>query len=268
MNVLTMTNLHEKSGGVTQANLLAKSMNSDMIHYCPIGSDTIIKGNKDGHTVYYPSNSFTETIRELEPDAIVIHTISHDFIQELPEIKKLTKTIYVAHLNIYETMSIDYMRPYLPLILSYLQQADAIIAVSDEQKALLETLTEQKIRVIPPAIEYKKLRKIDSHAYSNDFLMSGRLFPIKNHITPIAAMRTVAKTYPDVFLRIYGNGIIDVDLNSIIDVLGMKQNIALFGTLTNEQMLSSMCECKALISSSIYENNSVSVIEADRKSVV
>jgi len=263
MKILTMVNLLEESGGFVQAELLARNLGSPMINFLPVGKgDRVMQTEIDGITVYYPAKSLYGAIKALAPDVLLVHTPSTNLCSELQEIKEVCKVIYVCHANLYESLLTDNMRSYIKFMIYLMDNADLIVSVSDGQKKLLEQVTNNKIVMIPPAIEYEQLRRVEACPREKEFMLIGRLSPIKNHLTPIIAMKRISKEYPNSFLKIFGSGLLDTFYREILGLMKLENNVNLFNNVSHNEITTELCHSSALINSSISENESVAILEA------
>jgi len=263
VKILTVVNLVEESGGYTQAELLAKYLGSPMINFLPVGrGDKVMQTEIDGIIAYYPAKSLYGAIKALAPDVLLVHTPSTNLCSELHEIKKLCKVIYVCHANLYEFLLTDSMRMYIKYMIYLMDDADLIISVSDEQRKLLEQITDNKIVMIPPAVEYEQLKRVETYPREKEFMLVGRLSPIKNHLTPIIAMKRISKEYPNSFLKIFGSGLLDTFYREILGVMKLESNVNLFNNVSHNEIITELCHSSALVNSSISENESVAILEA------
>lgn len=262
MKILTMTNFDEISGGSNQAILLAKYLASPLMHYLPTNTDELPKTSIDNVLAFYPSKSLFMSIAKLNPDILLVHTPSTNLVGEVNNIKKICKIVYVCHANIFEFLLSDSQRVYLPYLIKLLDESDVVVSVSDKQRKLLSKLTKNKIVVIPPAIEYNKLKNVESYPRKYELIMAGRVEPFKNHLIPILAMKEVIKKYRNAFLKIFGFGNLMNLYNQLISAYELNDNIALYGHIKHDELITEMCYSSALLISSFDENASVVELEA------
>lgn len=249
--------------GANQALLLTEALKTDlMIPQRIISNDSCVKVEKGNHEIYYPSKSYIDLIREVDPDVLLIHFMSLDMLREMEKIKEHCRVVTVSHENIFDLLITDAKRPVLPYFIQFLDQSDLVICLSEDQEKVLSNVVNTKLRVIPPAIEYHKYKNIEANSLSNEFTMGGRLVQIKNHITPFLAMKKVAKKYPDVFLKVYEDGMLRQCYEALLSQLNLTQHIGLFGLVSHDQFISNMCLSKALLMSSLNENNPLVCLEA------
>lgn len=262
LKVLSVVNTEEVSGGHGQAHLLARHLGHDLMYWRPVASSKTLEGENQGLKVYYPGYRIYDTVKELEPDVLLVHSLSTELASEAKALKKITRLVYVAHFQLYEHFLLDMFRGYLPTGHDFMEDSDLVICLSEKQRRILQEYSRARFQVIPPAIDYDYFIGLETEPVSNTFAMAGRLYPIKNHITPIMAMQRVGREYPDSFLSIYGDGYMHNDCSTMISYLGLTEYVALFGHLSHDKLISELCTCKALVNPSFIENNSVVEIEA------
>ena len=266
MEILTLLNnnaIDIGGSGTNQGLLLAKALGGDILIPTQVLSDnSYVKADHDGTEIYYPSKSYTELIRDLNPDVLLIHYMELGLLNEIKNIKKFCKVVTITHENLFDLFLTDMKRQYLPYFLQFLDNSDLVICLSKNQQELLSNIVNTKLRVIPPAIEFDRYRNIEATAPNNDFIMGGRLVQIKQHVTPFIAMKEIIKKYPDAFLKVYEEGIMKHTYEEFILHQNLEQHIGLFGLVSHNQFISAMCISKALVVSSLNENNSVTCLEA------
>lgn len=264
MKLLTMTNLEEvQSGALVQAHLLSSKLNSSIMHFIPGGGDSVMTGNLGSITTHYPVQSLNQSIEVVDPDVLLVHSISNNFINEIKHIKKICKIVCVSHFNFHEMILDIRMREYLNYIQFVLNASDLVISVSKEQKKIMSGFVDSNIEVITPAIDYDKLSNIKHKPRENEFIMCDRLSPIKNHISVLFAMKKLVKKYPNSFLKIFGFGELNKFYKDMIGQLKLSDNVNIFGAINHDKLLEEMSTSTALVSGSFSENNSVSVLEAN-----
>lgn len=266
MKVLSVLNnniLDVCGSGSSQALLLSEALDGMIMVPSRIISDNgYVKSSRGGTEIYYPSVSYLDLIREVEPDVLLVHFMELDMLAEMKKIREHCRIVTVAHENLFDFFITDAKRGIFPYFVQFLEQSDLVVCLSDSQKEVLSNVTRTKLQVIPPAIEYDKYKNIEANASNNEFIMGGRLVQIKHHVTPFIAMKEVAKKYPDAFLKVYEDGLLRTSYESLIQMLDLVQHIGLFGLVAHNQFISSMCMSKALVMSSLNENNPVACLEA------
>lgn len=266
MDVLTVINnnvLDAGGSGSDQGTLIAKALGSEILIPLKVQSDdNFIRVVKDDTWAIYPTGSYLETIRELQPDVLFIHFMDLGLLQELPRISELCKVVTVAHENWTDLWITDQKRFVIPYFLEFLRLSDVVVTLSTAQENTVRNLTRSKVVTIPPAIEYDHYKNIDAHTENNEFITGGRLVPIKAHFNLFPMFVELSKRHPDIFLKVFEDGLLRQDYDILIQQLKLAQHIGLWGNISHDQFISQLCTSKALITSSIAENNSVVELEA------
>lgn len=266
MELLTVLNndaIDVGGSGTNQALLLAKALNSKLLVPGKVLSDgSYVKSTHEGTEIYYPSKSYTEIIRDINPDVLLVHFMDLGMLNEIENIRNICRVVTIAHENFFDLFLTDMKRHVVPYFIRFLQNSDLVICLSDAQQELLSNVVNTRLRMIPPAIEFDLYRNIEATAPNNDFITGGRLVQIKQHITPFVAMKEVIKKYPDAFLKVYEDGFMKPTYEEFILHQNLVQHIGLFGLVPHNQFISDMCISKALVMSSLNENNPVACMEA------
>ena len=266
MEILTVLNnnvLDVGGSGSDQGTLIAKAVDSEILIPLKIQSDEkFLRVVKNDTKVIYPTRSYLETIRELQPDILLIHFMDLALLRELPQIREHCKIITVAHENWTDLWITDRKRFVIPYFLEFLKLSDAVVTLSMAQQNTLQNLTRTKIVTIPPAIEFERYKNIEAHTENNEFITGGRLVPIKAHFNLFPIFVELSKRHPDIFLKVFEDGLLRQNYDLLIEQLKLTQHIGVWGNVQHEQFISQLCTSKALITSSINENNSVAEIES------
>lgn len=266
MKLLTVLNndtIDVGGSGTNQAMLMAKALNSELMVPGRVLSDSsYVKSTHEGTDIYYPSKTYTEIIRDINPDVLLIHFMDLGMLNEIENIRKICRVVTIAHENFFDLFLTDMKRPVLPYFVRFLQNSDLVVCLSEAQREVLSNVINTKLRVIPPAIEFNLYRNIEATAPNNDFISGGRLVQIKQHVTQFLAMKEVIKKYPDAFLKVYEDGLMKPTYEEFIIHQNLVQHIGLFGLVPHNQFISDMCISKALVMSSLNENNPLVCMEA------
>ena len=134
---------------------------------------------------------------------------------------------------------------------------DRVVVLTNEDKEL-NWRGEGHVRVIPNPLGEKME---ESAPLTNKKIITvGRLEPQKNHGSLIRAFRKVADVHPDWTLEIYGVGSLQNRLQTLINELGLQENVFLKGaTLTpQKEILAS----SVFVLTSVYEGFGVVLTEA------
>lgn len=95
---------------------------------------------------------------------------------------------------------------------------------------------------------------------SGDILSVGKLMPQKNHQMLIRAFSKIADRHPDTRVHIWGEGSQRIELQTMIDSLGMSGRILLEGN--SSQIFEEMQKCRYFVMTSNYEGLSNALLEA------
>jgi len=174
-------------------------------------------------SVYYPMPSpereeaILSTLEEIDPDAVLIHTLSSEVLSEVEKISERWPTCLRLGTNYLEFWLSKY-RNRIDNILWAIDHVDAVIAPSRRVKKNLEVMGLRNVVVIPTAIDFDSWELSDGG--SNTVVTISRMDPIKCHITPILALKKLGKRIPDLKYKIYGSGGLRHLLDKLLKVLG------------------------------------------------
>ncbi len=263
LSVINNNVLDTGGSGSDQGTLIAKALDSEILIPLKLQSDgNIVRTEKNGIRAIYPTKSYLETIRELQPDVLLIHFMDLGLLQELPQIKGLCRVVTVAHENWIDLWITDQKRFLVPYFIEFLKHSDLVIALSDNQKNMLQNLTRTNVTTIPPAIEFDKYENIEAYTENNEFIMAGRLVPIKAHFNLFPLFVQLSKKHLDIFLKVFEDGLLKEHYDLLLQQLQLTQNVGIWGNISHDQFISQLCTSKALITSSLSENKSVAELEA------
>ena len=214
-------------------------------------------------------------IRELDPDEIKIHmpNVSAFWLLGMPAARK-TKWTVLWHSDVLPSKHNLGLRLcyhfYKPFEKWLLRRANEVIATSPpylESSATLRSFRE-KSRVEPLKIDVARLPKhlcaTPSSARERDtvlrILCVGRLTYYKNFSSAIRAVAAI----PEAVLRIVGDGDQEVELNQLIEELGVCDRVSLIAEVTDEELWDQYkwCDVHCLPSIERTEALGLSVMEA------
>ena len=124
------------------------------------------------------------------------------------------------------------------------------LTVNERQYLILESSNNGITKRIVP---YPK-----EDAYN--FVCMGRLADAKNHENLIKAFARVVKEHSNSMLYIIGDGPLQARLNTVVNSLGLHNNVILTGNISNPFALMSKCDCFVL--PSYYEGQPMVILEA------
>jgi len=192
-------------------------------------------------------------LEEMDPDAVMIHTVGAYLLKEVRKITKEYPTALRLGMN---PIEFYFYSKQVDQILWSLDNVDCVIAPSELVKENLETMGIRNVVRIPTAIDLNKWEKSDGD--SKRVVTVSRVDPIKNHITSIFAMKRLGKKIPNLEYEIYGKGGSTGLLKRIIELTGADW-ISLEGFKPAEKVLS---KARVFLQTSISENMSLSVLES------
>jgi len=263
MRVVFVLNLEERTGAYYMANLLAQYLQAPIVHFMPVRIEGVrnpLKLRVGYCDVYYPVNTFTELLTELETEVVYVFSVSPELLREIGHIKRFAKVIYIASVNPYEIYLEPFLRDNSWQFYEMIRLANRIICFTRNHASLVEKLYNiREISIIPPAIEYKKLASIDRKPLGDIIVMSGRLSAIKNFHTAILAMKDLPES---VKLVIYGDGVLRRSLGDLVQYLDLEGRVEFGGNIPHLDMILEIAKSKIFLSTSLSELCSLAELEA------
>jgi len=192
-------------------------------------------------------------LEEMDPDAVMIHTVGTYLLNEVRQIAKEYPTALRLGMN---PIEFYFYSKQVDQILWSLDNVDCVIAPSELVKENLEAMGLRNVVRIPTAVDLDKWDK--SNGDSQRVVTISRVDPIKNHITSIFAMKQLGKELPNLEYKIYGKGGSTGLLRRIVELTGSDW-ISLEGFKPAREALS---EAKVFLQTSISENQSLVALEA------
>lgn len=173
--------------------------------------------------------------------------------------KQLTTKILIAlHNNHLDNGSI---KPYFREIFSRMDDYDAVIALTEEQKNDLESTfgsENTNIFVVPHSIVHRDFTNITREP--NRITVGARLAPVKNIEDSIRAIHLVIKKLPTVKFYIFGHGPLKDAYAKLINELNVSDSVVLKGF--TDDMNEEYAKSDLAIMTSINEGFPLSLIEA------
>lgn len=134
-----------------------------------------------------------------------------------------------------------------PMIRWTLDHADGAIAVSEALRKAMGALgkSEAEIKMISNAVDTEKFRSIPMEearqrlnmAEAGPLLVSvGSLIEAKGHQLTIRAIAAISHQFPDLKLRIIGEGVYRAKLEKLVENLGLGERVKLLGKRPNEEL--------------------------------
>jgi len=142
--------------------------------------------------------------------------------------------------------------------------ADAIIAVSRQDKKFMETVSDkEKIFLIGNGIEWKRLSRIKNSGDGRTLVYFGRLASSKRIDNLLRVVKSVQSKMKNV--RIYVAGADWGEMNKLKKLateLGIKRNVTFTGEVSNNRLYNILSKSDAFLLASEYEGFGISVVEA------
>lgn len=194
-------------------------------------------------------------IKKLKPDVSVAFMSENNFRLILSSFGLKTKTI----VSVRNDPNREYGGKLGKLIGKHLLPlADGCVFQTKDAKGWFPEKLQKKSEVIMNETS-KEFFDIE-YVGGNNIVTLGRLAPQKNHKLLIEAFATIADKYPNVNLKIYGDGALKDSLCELIEKLNMKDRICLMGSTTNVGNV--LSTAKAFVMSSDYEGMPNALLEA------
>jgi glycosyltransferase involved in cell wall biosynthesis len=152
-----------------------------------------------------------------------------------------------------------------------LKESDQVITCSkatlNEVKSSYPFMKDKDIRVIHNAIEFSYLDKINERnpiqpLDKQKIVFYGRLYWRKGLTYLIYAVRNLIKIFPDLKLDIFGKGPMKNHLQKIIKENYLENNIEIRGHVDYNLLLTSIKNADAIVLPSLYEAQSIAMLEA------
>lgn len=167
-----------------------------------------------------------------------------------------TKLMIALHNNHKENGKVV---PYFKAIFSRVNEYDAVICLTEEQKSDLKELLEtNNIFVVPHSIVHHDFSLIKRE--NNRISIGGRFVPVKNIEDGIYALKEVVSELPNIKFYIFGRGKLQSEYERIIKKLNLEKNVFVAGFTDNmneEYAKSDIC-----LMTSVHEGFPLSLIEA------
>ena len=147
--------------------------------------------------------------------------------------------------------------------------AESIIVPSKYFKGIIENwgIESEKIKVIYNGIELSKDLGVLPPSDKKVLLSVGRLVPWKGFDVLIKSMPEILKYYPNLKLKIVGEGPQREELEKIIKILDLKDKVFLIGKLEREKVLKLIKKVNIFILNTQYEGFAHQLIEVAKLKV-
>lgn len=143
------------------------------------------------------------------------------------------------------------------------QSAEKIIVPSYYFKGVIENwgINSKKIEVIYNGIELSQSVEVRPPQIEKVLLSVGRLVPWKGFGVLIECMPEILKYYPDLKLKIVGEGPQREELENLIEILELENNVILTGQLPREKLLELKINSSIFVFNTNWESFSFDTVE-------
>lgn len=139
-------------------------------------------------------------------------------------------------------------------------RADGCVFQTKEAKEWFPEKLQRKSTIIMNQVAEQFFWKCSSEENKDALVSVGRLSMQKNHRMLIEAFSKVAEEFPEICLKIYGDGALKEELNRYISERGLDRRVILAGSV--KDVPSVLSNCKGFILSSDYEGMPNTLLEA------
>jgi len=152
------------------ANVIAQYLETPLIHSDLIRTDVStrnIKSKIGNCEVYFPSQSFVELVESLNLRGLFIFSTSNALVRELENLRRIVKVFYIVSENPVGSRGFGER-------LLVMKKSDAVIALDKKSADCLRKVFKlKKVIIVPPAIDYTKLRSVRVFPRGNTFIVVG-----------------------------------------------------------------------------------------------
>jgi len=146
-----------------------------------------------------------------------------------------------------------------------LQNADAVLALTEDMKQKMQEICDRDISVVPNGIDLERFKISSGDKKEGDaktIIFVGRLHPVKGVQYLIEAMAIVHQEMPDVKLVIVGDGVERAKLEVFAEKLNLNCCIQFAGQVPQESIPRLMHQADVFVLSSLSEGLPVVLLEA------
>ena len=199
-------------------------------------------------TLRIKQNSFYSILKTEQPDVIHAHFGTHGSII-LPSAKRLSVPVVVSFHG-FDAFQLPNLPGWMEKLEAVFNQAAAITVVSQFMKFHLVKLgcPSEKLHVVHVG---KKMRDYNFRRTFNlpikNFLSIGRLAEKKGHADIIKAFHSLSVEFPNLTLKIIGEGPLKEDLRMLITSLDMEKRVEILGAKSHAQTKNYLAAADAFI---------------------
>ena len=200
-------------------------------------------------------------IRQFNPDVVHSHIYAGKYAHIAAMMAGVKNKVYTVH-NVAQKEATDSNKRMNKVLFKKLGVVP--VALTQEiQKSIEDVygIDESKIPVVFNGIPLEKCKPIQVYKKNaTEIVHVGRFFEAKNHRNLIYAFADVHTEFPEIHLKLYGDGPLRNDMETLVSELQIDNYIHFMG-LTND-VYSVMSEADVFILPSIYEGMPMTLIEA------
>ena len=141
-------------------------------------------------------------------------------------------------------------------------KVDYAVCVSYKFKKILESFGVYNSKVIFNGISQCDLKQLEKNQFKNELICVGRLDKNKRVDIIIKAFSSLKKIYPDLKLKIIGEGEEKNNLENLVKTLNLNDSVVFKGIMKNEDVLKEMSKSFIFVLLSINEGFGIVYIEA------
>lgn len=172
-------------------------------------------------------------------------------------IKKVTRAPYVVFANGLDVYAPQAHPKVSRLMGAVLNNADAVIAISNFTKGLVEKVAKSaRVVVVNPIVDPDRLRSFagsgrgDGRVKGRTILTVARLVESKGHDIVLRAMPEVLKKFPDTCYRIIGSGPQETALKKLAVDLGISKHVIFAGEVDETALMAYYRDCDIFVMTS------------------
>lgn len=146
-----------------------------------------------------------------------------------------------------------------------LQNADAVLALTQNMKQKMKQIYDRDISIVPNGIDLEKFKIPSESKKGRDaktIVFVGRLHPVKGVRYLLQAMKIVHAEMPDAKLILVGDGEERENLESLTNSLGIRECVEFAGKVPHERIQDYMNQAEVFVLPSLSEGFPVTILEA------
>ena len=201
-----------------------------------------------------------DKLEEINPDIVFTNTLNNCIVDSIPSIQRKYFTVLKVAFNFIELQMYETFLGFYPKMIDSFKHFDVLIPSSETQKSNLEALGHQYVsEVIYPMVDIDYFKQFRNMEKQNMICTTGRHVSIKNMFLNIMATENLMKRHPKCVMNIFNSGKDTKYIINYIKQSSFKDRIGVGGEKNINEIYNIS---KIMLSLSLTENHSVSVIEA------